>query len=49
MLRTSSAAGVSDEKEEYKMQEFLFKLNAILFVGTIIAIRTGMLIWKINF
>ena len=39
MIRGSAA----DEKEEYKMQDFLFKLNTIMFIGTVIAIRAGEL------
>lgn len=35
----------SDEKDdEAKMQSILFKINTILFIGTVVAIRAGKII-----
>ena len=31
----------SDNQDEAKMQDLMFKLNIVLFIGTIVAIRTG--------
>jgi hypothetical protein len=42
MIRSSGGSGGADEQdEESKMQDFMFKLNIVLFVGTIVAIKAG--------
>ena len=38
MFRAESA---KEQDDEAVMQNFLFKINVILFVGTVVAIRAG--------
>lgn len=39
MFRSQDA---SESQDEAKMQDLMFKLNIALFIGTIVAIRTGI-------
>jgi hypothetical protein len=38
MMRIATA---QEQEEEAKMQNFIFKINIALFVGTIVAIKAG--------
>lgn len=43
MIRSS---GSEEADDEAKMQNFMFKLNMFLFVGTVVAIRAGIYLNK---